>query len=324
MSAPRKASMLHNANGPTMDIFAATVAATVGCWPLVGSGDKLAVDGAAVDAMRASLRGANFGGIVVIGEGEKDEAPMLYNGEIIGGGQPIEWDIAVDPVDGTALAAAGIDGAVAVMAASERGSMLESSEVYYMQKIVAGPAARGLLDLDVSPSENIQRLALVLGKPVSEVCVAVINKPRNAELIAEVQASGAKWVRFDEGDIAMAVAAATPNTGVDLLLGVGGSPEGVVTACAVQVLGGFMQTRFAPETPEQISRALAANYDLERKFELEELASGTKFIFVLTAITDGLLADGVRVDGDDLVVQSFILDSELGVGHTVEVRIPRD
>jgi fructose-1,6-bisphosphatase II len=181
-----------------------------------------------------------------------------------------------------------------------------------------------LLDLDASPTENIQRLALVLGKPVSEVRVAVINKPRNSDLISEVQASGAQWVRFDEGDIAMAVAAATPNTGVDLLLGVGGSPEGVVTACAVQVLGGFMQTRFAPETPDQISRALDANYDLERKFELDELASGSKFIFVLTAITDGLLADGVRVDGDDFVVQSFILDSELGVGHTVEVRIPRD
>lgn len=314
---------LSNANKPTMDILSATIAATAGCWKLVGSNDKNAVDGAAVDAMREALRAADFGGIVVIGEGEKDEAPMLFNGELIGGGKPVEWDIAVDPVDGTALAAAAIEGAVSVMAAADRGAMLESKEVYYMQKIVSGSAGKGVLDLDASPAENIRNLAEALGKPVIDIRVAVINKPNNYELIQQVEETGATWVRFDEGDIAMAVAAATPDSGVDLLLGVGGSPEGVVTACAVQVLGGFMQTRFAPQDPDQIARALNANYDIERKFELDELVSGDKFIFVLTGITDGLLTEGVREYDDHLAIQSFVLDSALGGGLIIDVKVPK-
>ena len=320
---PQEPSGLQGTNKPTMDILAATVAATAGCWHLVGSEDKLAVDGAAVDAMRAALQGAEFGGIVVIGEGEKDEAPMLFNGEIIGGGQPVEWDIAVDPVDGTALAAAGTNGAVAVMAAAQRGALLEAKEVYFMQKIVSGPAGKGVLDLDVSATQNITRLAEALDKPITDIRVAVINKPRNYELIQEVESTGATWVRFDEGDIAMAVAAAVPDSGVDLLLGLGGSPEGVATAVAIQILGGFMQTRFAPQDPDQIERALAANYDIERKFELEELASGDDFIFVLTGITDGILADGVREYEDHLEIQSFVLDSKIGHGLIVDAKVPR-
>lgn len=306
---------LTNAHQSTRDILAATVAAAAAAWPHVGSGDKLAVDGAAVDAMRASLSSAQFGGVVIIGEGEKDEAPMLFNGEVVGHPDvvalSIDWDIAVDPVDGTRLAAEGIPGAVAVMAAAERGAMLESSEVYMMKKIVSGPAGRGVLDIDATPAENIAALAEVLGKPVHEVRVAVINKARNFELIAQVQDTGAEWVRFDEGDIAMAVAAATPGSGVDLLLGVGGSPEGVVAAVAVQVLGGFMQTRFAPQDSEQIARGLAAGYDLEAKFELDDLVSGDRFVFVLTGITDGVLARGVLQSEAGFEMETFILDSAL-------------
>ena len=306
---------LTNAHQSTRDILAATVAAAAAAWPHVGSGDKLAVDGAAVDAMRASLSAAQFGGVVIIGEGEKDEAPMLFNGEVVGHPDvvalSIDWDIAVDPVDGTRLAAEGIPGAVAVMAAAERGAMLESSEVYMMKKIVSGPACRGVLDIDATPAENIAALAEVLGKPVHEVRVAVINKARNFELIAQVQETGAQWVRFDEGDIAMAVAAATPGSGVDLLLGVGGSPEGVVAAVAVQVLGGFMQTRFAPQDSEQIARGLAAGYDLEAKFELDDLVSGDRFVFVLTGITDGVLARGVLQSEAGFEMETFILDSAL-------------
>jgi fructose-1,6-bisphosphatase II len=306
---------LTNANQPTKDILAATVAAAAAAWQHVGSGEKLAVDGAAVDAMRASLGSAQFAGIVVIGEGEKDEAPMLFNGEVIGHpeliGLSVDWDIAVDPVDGTRLAAEGVPGAVAVMAAAERGSMLESSEVYMMKKIVTGPAGRGVLDIDSTPAANIQALAEALGKPVDEMRVAVINKARNFELIAQVQDAGAKWVRFDEGDIAMAVAAATPGSGVDLLLGLGGSPEGVVAAVAVQILGGFMQTRFAPQDSDQIARALSVGYDLEAKFELDDLVTGERFVFVLTGITDGVLARGVREFDEHLELQTFILDSAL-------------
>ena len=313
---------LTNANQPTADILAATVAAAAAAWPHVGAGDKIAVDGAAVDAMRASLNGAGFAGIVVIGEGEKDEAPMLFNGEIVGHpdvvARSVDWDIAVDPVDGTRLAAEGVDGAVAVMAAAERGSMLASSEVYMMKKIVSGPAGRGVLDIDASASENIIALAKALGKPVDQIRVAVINKARNFELIAQVQESGAEWVRFDEGDIAMAVAAATPGSGVDMMLGLGGSPEGVVAAVAVQILGGFMQTRFAPQNSEQIARALAAGYDLEAKFELDDLVSGERFVFVLTGITDGVLTRGVRHAGTSIQLQTLVLDSALAGSILIE------
>jgi fructose-1,6-bisphosphatase II len=308
---------------PTVDIFAATIAAAVGSWHLVGAGDKNAVDGAAVDAMRSSLRGADFGGIVVIGEGEKDEAPMLYNGEIIGGGQPLEWDIAVDPIDGTALAADGTPGAVSVMAAAQRGGLMAAPEVFYMQKIVTGRAGRDVVDLDYSPERNIELLAQALEKPVSEVNVAVIDKNRNRDLIERIQATGANWVRFAEGDVAMAVAAAAGDVGVDMLLGIGGNPEGVVTACAVQALGGFMQGRLMPLSPDEMTAALGAGYDVEKKFELDELASGERFIFVLTAITDGLLAKGIREVGDELHLQSFVLDSEVGEVRLLEVHIPR-
>jgi len=307
---------------PTMDIFAATVAAAVGSWRLVGAGNKLAVDGAAVDAMRASLRGAEFGGIVVIGEGEKDEAPMLFNGEIIGGGRPLEWDIAVDPIDGTALAAEGVPGAVSVMAAAERGGMLAAPEVFYMQKIVSGPAGRGVLSLDYSPEDNIRLLAEELGKTIQEMNVAIIDKGRNHDLIKRVQELGANWVRFAEGDVAMAVAAAVGDVGVDLLLGIGGNPEGVVTACAVQALGGFMEGRLMPLTPDEMSRALGAGYNVEKTYSLDELASGERFIFVLTGITDGLLAKGIREDGENLFLQSFVLDSDVDEARLLEVRIP--
>lgn len=306
---------LTNAHQSTRDILAATVAAASAAWPHVGLGDKVAVDRAAVDAMRHSLQSAQFGGVVIIGEGEKDEAPMLFNGEVVGHPDivalSIDWDIAVDPVDGTRLAAEGVPGAVAVMAAAERGSMLASSEVYMMKKIVSGPAGRGVLDIDGAPAFNIRALAEVLDKPVHEMRVAVINKARNFELIAQVQEAGAEWVRFDEGDIAMAVAASTPGSGVDLMLGLGGSPEGVVAAVAVQILGGFMQTRFAPQNAEQIARALAAGYDLEGKFELDDLVSGERFVFVLTGITDGMLARGVRESESGLELQTFVLDSAL-------------
>ncbi len=308
---------------PTIDIFAATIAAAVGSWRLVGKGDKNAVDGAAVDAMRASLRAANFGGVVVIGEGEKDEAPMLFSGEIIGAGQPLEWDIAVDPIDGTALAAEGLPGAVSVMAACPRGGMMNAPEVHYMQKIVSGPAGRDLLDLDFTPEQNMRLLADALGKPVSMLNVAVIDKGRNRDLIASVQGFGANWVRFAEGDVAMAVAAAVGDVGVDLLLGIGGNPEGVVTACAVQALGGFMQGRLMPLSPDEMSRALASGNDIERKFELDDLASGERFIFVLTGLTDGLLTAGIKEVDNEMHLQSFVLDSDFGQPRLLEVRIPR-
>ena len=316
--------MLHHANKPTVDIFSATIAAAAGCYPLVGKGNKHAVDAAAVEAMRHMLVGAEFGGQVVIGEGEKDDAPMLYNGELIGQGQPIEWDIAVDPVDGTALAASGAEGAVSVMAAADRGAMLDCSQVYYMKKIITGPAGWGVVDLDASPTQNIHALASALDKDVSEIRVAVIDKPRNQDVIAEVQATGAEWLQFAEGDVAMGVAAATEESGVHMLLGVGGAPEGVATACAVRILGGFMQARLAPQTVDQLEQAMVAGYDLERKFGLTDLVGGENWIFVLTGITDGLLTRGIVPDGDGLILQTLVLDSKLGEPQLIEVEVSRN
>lgn len=315
---------LNDVGQPTLDLFAAAVAAAAGSWPLVGAGDKFAVDEAAVNAMRSSLKHAEFGGVVVIGEGEKDEAPMLFNGEIIGAGLRPEWDIAVDPIDGTALAAEGVEGAVSVIAAAERGKMLDCKDVYYMKKLVTNADGIGVCDIDMSATDNIIALAAAKDIAVTDLRVAVINKARNRDVIAEVEATGATWVSFNEGDVAMAVAAATGDSGVDMLLGVGGCPEGIVTACAVQILGGHMQGRLAPSDPDELERALDAGYDLEKKLELNDLVWGDRFVFVLTGVTDGLLVRGIREGDDGLEVQSFLLDSELDEGHILDVRVDRE
>lgn len=315
---------LNDVGQPTLDMFAAAVAAAAGAWPLVGSGDKFSVDEAAVNAMRSSLKTADFGGIVIIGEGEKDEAPMLFNGELIGAGLRPEWDIAVDPIDGTALAAEGVEGAVSVIAAAERGKMLDCKDVYYMKKLVTDAAGIGVCDIDMSPTENIIALAAAKEIAVTDLRVAVINKARNKDVIAEVEASGATWVSFDEGDVAMAVAAATGDSGIDMLIGVGGCPEGIVTACAVQILGGHMQGRLAPSNPDELERALDAGYDLEKKLELNDMVWGERFIFVLTGVTDGLLVRGIREGDDGLEVQTFLLDSDLDEGHILDVRVERE
>jgi fructose-1,6-bisphosphatase II len=312
---------LNDVGQPTLDMFAAAVAAAAGAWPLVGSGDKFGVDEAAVNAMRSSLKTADFGGIVIIGEGEKDEAPMLFNGELVGAGMRPEWDIAVDPIDGTALAAEGVEGAVSVIAAAERGKMLDCKDVYYMKKLVTDAAGIGVCDIDMTPTENIIALAAAKEISVTDLRVAVINKDRNRDVIAEVEASGATWVSFDEGDVAMAVAAATGDSGIDMLIGVGGCPEGIVTACAVQILGGHMQGRLAPSNPDELERALDAGYDLEKKLELNDMVWGERFIFVLTGVTDGLLVRGIREGDDGLEVQTFLLDSDLDEGHILDVRV---
>lgn len=303
---------------PTAYLHNAVLAAAKGAWPLVGQGDKNAVDGAAVAAMRESLRHADFGATVVIGEGEKDEAPMLFNGEHLGSRPTSDWDIAVDPIDGTALAAAGVPGAVAVISASPRGTMHAAPEVYYMQKIISTAAGKGVLDLDHAPTENINRLAKALGKPVAEITVAVINKPRNFELIKEVQAAGAKWHRFDEGDVAWGVAAASPDSNIDLLLGLGGNPEGVLTACAVRALGGFMQGRLAVDSEEELARAGALNIDLQSKLELEQLVAGDRWMFAMAQVTDAALGVGIQNEASGLRITSYVVDSLTGQSLTLE------
>lgn len=308
---------------PTPTLIQAAAAAAFAAWPLVGSGDRVAADRAAVDAMRAHFNGTDFGGVVVIGEGAKDQAPMLYNGEVFGTGtSPLAWDIAVDPVDGTRLAAEGLPGAVAVVAASEAHTMMNCPDVYYMQKMVSSSAGLGVLDITKSASENIRSLAAKLNKPITEINVAVINKPINQNLIQEILSVGANWVRFDEGDVAMAVAAAMPDSEVDLLMGVGGNPEGVVSAVAVRVLGGFMQARLAPRSDHEIGAMVAAGFSQDQVLTLSDLVSGERLVFVMCAITEGLLLDGIATIDGELKMQTLVLDSLVELPQVLDVTLP--
>lgn len=306
---------------PTMELIEACLKAARAAWPLVGSNDKMAVDGAAVDAMRAAFNSFDFGGRVVIGEGAKDEAPMLFNGEVLGRGEKLEWDIAVDPIDGTRLAAEGVPGAVAVVAASPLGTMMDCPDVYFMKKLVCGAEGVGVVDIDFSATENITRLAAALDKPVTELTVAVIYKKMNYELIEEVKATGANWHRFDEGDVAMAVAAATPGSGIDMMLGVGGNPEGVLAACAVRILGGFMQGVLAPRSADEIEAALNSGYAIDQKFGLSEMVGGDRQVFVLAGVTPGILTEGISETEDGkLDVELFVLDTQLEGGRRIKIR----
>ena len=315
---------MRSTDSPTRELMEAVIVASRAAFLHVGSENKLAVDRAAVDAMRASLNAQKQGFRVVIGEGAKDDAPMLFNGEILGISGAIDWDIAVDPIDGTRLAAYRLGGAVSVIAASEPGQMMNCPDVFYMKKLVCGPEGVGLLDIDYSATQNIENLADALQKPVSELTVAVIDKPVNAELIEEVKDSGAHWYRFEEGDIAMAVAAATPGSGVDLLLGVGGNPEGVLAACAVRILGGFMQGVLAPRSIEEIEAALNSGFQLDKKFGLSELVGGTRQVFVMAGVTDGILVKGLKVFSEtEMDVQLFVLDTDIEGGRLFTVRIKR-
>lgn len=266
-------------------VVRATEAAASACLPLVGSGDKNAADELAVAAMRDALGRAPFDGTVVIGEGEKDEAPMLANGERLGTGDGPECDVAVDPLDGTRLAAGNLPGAVAVIALAPRGSMFDPRDVFYMQKLIAGSAGIDVLNVREAPAHNAARLADALAKPLSELVVGVLDKPRHASLVAELREVGARVHLVGEGDVSIAIAAATPGSGIDAVMGTGGTPEGIIAACAVRSLGGFMQGRMAPQSEEERTAAVAAGHDLNCVFTLEELVASDRVLFVSTPVT---------------------------------------
>ncbi|WP_374947372.1 fructose-bisphosphatase class II family protein [Agreia sp.] len=266
-------------------IVRATEAAASACLPLVGSGDKSGADELAVAAMRDALGRAPFAGTVVIGEGEKDEAPMLANGERLGTGTGPACDVAVDPLDGTRLAAENLPGAVAVIALAPRGTMFDPRDVFYMQKLISSAAGIGVLDVGASAAENAARLARALAKPIDELVVGVLDKPRHASVVAELRGVGVRVHLVGEGDVSIAIAAATPGSGIDAVMGVGGTPEGIIAACAVRSLGGFMQGRMAPQTNSQRDAAVAAGHDLDRVFTLNELVASDRLLFVSTPVT---------------------------------------
>jgi fructose-1,6-bisphosphatase II len=301
-----------------MELVRVTEVAAIASGPWVGLGDKNSADGAAVDAMRAMLHSVNFNGVVVIGEGEKDEAPMLFNGEHVGSGEGPEVDIAVDPIDGTRLTALGFNNALSVLAVAERGSMFDPSAVFYMEKLVTGPEASEFVDLRLPVKQNIQLIAKALGKRVSQVTVAVLDRPRHEGLIQEIRDAGARTKLILDGDVAGAIAAARPDSGIDALFGIGGTPEGIVTACAIRALGGVIQGRLWPKDDDEKQRAIDAGHELGKVLTTTDLVTSDNCYFAATGITDGDLLRGVRYRGDKILTQSLVMRSKSGTVRTVE------
>jgi fructose-1,6-bisphosphatase II len=303
---------LHPDRNLAMELVRATEAAAIRSAPYIGRGDKNAADGAAVDAMRKFLGTVNFTGVVVIGEGEKDNAPMLYNGEQVGTGNGPMCDIAVDPIDGTSLTAAGRSHAISMIAVADRGTMLDASSVFYMDKIVTGHEGIGVVDIRQSVTENIRALAAAKGKRVDQMRIAVLDRPRHQEIIDEIREAGAGTRLILDGDVAAGINAARHDTRIDMAIGTGGSPEGVATACAVKALGGFIQGRLAPGTDDERERGAASGLKFDHVYEANELVSSDNTFFVATGVTDGELVRGVLRDGPMIRTESIVLRSRSG------------
>ncbi|GGC68920.1 class II fructose-bisphosphatase [Hoyosella rhizosphaerae] len=301
-----------------LELVRVTEAAAMAAGRWVGKGEKEGGDGAAVDAMRQLVSTVSMQGTVVIGEGEKDEAPMLYNGEVVGNGDGPEVDVAVDPIDGTTLMAKGMPNAISVLAVSERGAMFDPSAVFYMDKIAAGPDAADVIDITAPVKANIQRVAKAHKSSVNDVVVCILDRPRHAQLIAEVRDTGARIRLISDGDVAGAIATARPDSGTDLLMGIGGTPEGIIAAAAMRCLGGTLQGRLAPKDDEERQRALDRGYDLDQILTTDDLVSGDNVFFVATGITDGDLLRGVRYRAGGATTQSIVMRSKSGTVRMIE------
>ncbi|MFJ6003435.1 class II fructose-bisphosphatase [Arthrobacter sp. NPDC092385] len=301
-----------------LELVRVTEAAAIAGGHWVGFGDKNLADGAAVDAMRSLLQTVHFNGIVVIGEGEKDEAPMLFNGERVGDGSGPECDVAVDPIDGTRLTALGINNALAVLAVAERGSMFDPSAVFYMEKLVTGPEAADMVDLRLPVKQNLHLIAKANNKKVSQLNVMILDRDRHKPLVEEIRAAGARTKFIMDGDVAGAIAAAREGTDVDALMGIGGTPEGIVAACAIKSLGGVIQGRLWPTSDEEKQKALDAGHDLDRVLSTNDLVTSDNCYFAATGITDGDLLRGVRYSKDKVLTQSIVMRSKSGTIRVVD------
>ena len=301
-----------------LELVRVTEAAALGCARWVGRGDKEAADQAAVDAMRAMLDTVAMAGVVVIGEGEKDKAPMLFNGEEIGNGEPPEVDVAVDPLEGTRLTSLGQPNAISVIAVAERGTMFFPGAAVYMDKIAVGPEIGDTIDIDASPSENVARAAKAKGVKPSEIAVVVLDRERNQPLIDELREVGAKVNLITDGDVAPAIAAARPGTGVDMMMGIGGTPEGVIAAAAVKCLGGAVQGRLWPRDDEERQKLVEAGYEPDRVLTTDDLVGSDNVFVAATGVTDGALLRGVRFTRDGAVTDSIVMRSRSGTVRRVE------
>jgi fructose-1,6-bisphosphatase II len=303
-----------------LELVRVTEAAAMAASRWMGRGDKNGADGAAVDAMRTVLSTIPMDGIVVIGEGEKDEAPMLYNGERIGDGTPPETDIAVDPVEGTTLTSLGRGNAISVIALSDRGTMFNPGPCVYMEKIAVGPEAAGSIDITQSATDNLKAVAKCKGESVRDVTAVILDRPRHADLIAEVRAAGARIRLIQDGDVIGAVSTAWPDTGADILFGVGGTPEGVIAAAALKCMGGEIQGRLYARDDAEREAAVAAGYDLDRVLTTNDLVQGDNAFFALTGITDGEVLKGVHYDAKGITTQSLVMRSRSGTVRLINAR----
>jgi len=300
-----------------MDLARVTEAAALAGGRWLGRGDKNAADGAAVDAMRLVLNTVAMDGIVVIGEGEKDEAPMLFNGEQIGAGGPA-CDIAVDPIDGTTLTSLGRSGAIAVISVAERGTMFDPGPCVYMEKIAVGPEAVDVIDLDATVAANLQAVAKAKGEEVRDVTAVILDRERHADIVRECREAGARVKLIQDGDVAAAIATAWPDSGTDILFGVGGTPEGVIAACALKALGGAIVGRLAPRNDEERRAALDGGYDVERVLTTDDLVSSDDVFFAATGISDGDLVKGVRYFAGGAYTQTVVMRSKSGTIRTID------
>ncbi|MFM7144978.1 MAG: class II fructose-bisphosphatase [Actinomycetales bacterium] len=295
-----------------LELVRVTEAGAMAAARWVGRGDKNGADGAAVNAMRRFIGSVSMNGIVVIGEGEKDDAPMLYNGERVGDGTGPEADVAVDPIDGTTLTAKGMGNAISVIAVAERGAMFDPSAVFYMEKLVVGPDCASAIDITAPMSWNLEQIAKCKGESVADLTVCILDRPRHADLVADVQRAGARIKFISDGDVAGAIMAARPGTGVDLLAGVGGTPEGIIAACALACMGGEIQGRLWPRDDHERRRALDAGLDLDRVLTTSDLVTGENIFFCATGITDGELLRGIRYRPQGSVSHSIVMRAKSG------------
>ncbi len=301
-----------------MELVRVTESAALAGARWVGRGDKVAADQAAVDAMRLMIDSVSMDGVVVIGEGEKDEAPMLYNGEAVGNGSGPAVDVAVDPIDGTRLTSLGMPNALSVIALAERGTMFFPGAAVYMEKVATGPEGADALDITAPPAENVRRVARAKGVPTEEITVVILDRDRHQDMIREVREAGARVFLVTDGDVAPAIAAARPGTGVDMLMGIGGTPEGVVTAAALKCLGGGIQSRLYPRDDGERRALIDAGYDLSAVLSTDELCTGNDVFFAATGITDGSLLRGVSYQHNGATTYSMVMRSRSGTVRYIE------
>ena len=301
-----------------LELVRVTEAAALAASRWMGRGDKNGADGAAVDAMREVLNHVQMDGLVIIGEGEKDEAPMLFNGEKVGDGSQPQTDIAVDPIDGTTLTSLGRGNALAVISVSPRGTMFDPGPCVYMEKIAAGPDCHGAIDITRSDTENLQAIAEAKRESVRDITAVILDRDRHHDLINEVRAAGARIRLIPDGDVAGAISTAWPDSGADVLFGIGGTPEGVISAAALKCMGGVMQGRLWPRNESERKETIDKGYDLDAVLTIEDLVSGDSCFFAATGITDGELLKGVHYSGGKVHTQSLVMRSKSGTVRQID------